>query len=602
LIVADIDPNYPDKITLTGVPYNFKDICNTVPGLHWDKKTEKWRSPLGWANCLALRSIFKLQLQVGPALDAWAEQDLNRRIRPALFYREKLEAEGMEYLFPFQRAGVAYLKAARRGLLTDEMGLGKTVQTIAALQEHYKAGEEIFPVLVVCPNSTKTGWKREFETFWPGLEVVVVEGSVAQRRKQLRSAAHVFVINWEGVRSHSRLAPYGSTAFKKCLECGGTDPKIKESSCHTHIKELNLINFGAVVADEIHRMKDPASQQTRAVKAATGDADIRIGLSGTPIAKAPDDLWSALNWLSPEEHPSKVRHIERLLDYSYDIYGSRHVSGIRPEYKEEYFGFLNPRLRRTPKDLVLTQLPPLVHEERRVDMSPKQKKAYNQMRDTMLAELDGGDVMVSSTPLVRSMRMLQFASSFATLEEEEYWDDKDQEWKKRYNVILAAPSNKIDAFMNDISDFGDSQVVVFASSRQLIELLSERMEKHGIKHGLITGKIDVLDRQQYIDEFQQGKFQFMLCTTGAGGTGITLTAANTAVFLQRPWSMIESSQAEARVRRIGSEIHDSISIIDYISSDTLDEVVISAIAEKSDRLEEILRDKEIMMRALRGQL
>jgi len=235
-------------------------------------------------------------------------------------------------------------------------------------------------------------------------------------------------------------------------------------------------------------------------------------------------------------------------------------------------------------------------------MGTKQKKAYNQMRDLMIAELDeDSDDVIVTTPMTKTMRMLQFASSYAEAEVTWVVDEDTGEMKPHTEVTLIAPSNKIDAFLTDLEggDFGDSQIVVFAASKQLINLLSERMTKLGLNHGLITGDINTMMRQEYMNEFQEGKLRFILCTVGAGGTGITLTAADTAVFLQRPWSMIDSEQAEARVRRIGSEIHDSITIIDYVSVGTVDEVVIECIETKSERLQEILRDKELMRKVLK---
>jgi SNF2 family DNA or RNA helicase len=193
---------------------------------------------------------------------------------------------------------------------------------------------------------------------------------------------------------------------------------------------------------------------------------------------------------------------------------------------------------------------------------------------------------------------LQFASSYAETEVENVIDPETGEMKQKVNVFLKAPSNKVDAFMEDLPDFGESQVVVFAASRQLIELLSDKMTKKNIDHGLITGAIPLDEREHYMNTFQDGDLKYILCTTGAGGTGITLTAADTAVYLQRPWSMIESEQSEARVRRIGSEKHESITIIDYVSSGTIDETVIQAIETKSNRLQEILQDQALLKRIL----
>jgi len=220
------------------------------------------------------------------------------------------------------------------------------------------------------------------------------------------------------------------------------------------------------------------------------------------------------------------------------------------------------------------------------------------MRDLMIAELEEETLVVTSA-MTRTMRLMQLASSYGEAETTWELDEKTGEMKPKTHVTLTDPSNKLDAFMSDLDDFGDSQVVVFANSSQLINMLSARMSKAKIDHGVITGDVGTLMRQEYMEQFQNGKLKYMLCTVGAGGTGITLTAADTAVFLQRPWSMIDSQQAEARVRRIGSEIHDSINIIDYISVGTLDEIVLECIEKKAETLQEILRDRELMLRVIR---
>lgn len=604
IVVADIDPNQPKKITLTDVPFSMKDVCNKVPGLRWDKSVRgnTWRMPLGWANYLSLFSTFESSLRLGPALMEWVEYETTYRISPALYWREQEDAPGLESLYPFQRVGVQFLKTAGQALCADDMGLGKTRQAIATLMAHYQDGKDPFPCLVVAPNSTKIGWKREFEAVWPGLTVTVVSGTATQRRKQLSTGAHVVILNWEAVKGHSRLAPYGSVALRRCRECGGNTDKVTPASCHTHIKELNTINFKSVICDEIHKMKDGASQQSRAVKYASGDADIRIGLSGTPIANSPVDLWSILNWISPGEYPSKTQFIDRMVDESKDIHGYTTYLGIRPSMKQEFFQGLDPRMIRRTKEQVLPWLPKVTFERRDLEMKPNQKKAYIQMRDTMIAELENSDNLVVTNPMVKIGRLLQFASSYAEAEVTMVLDEKTGELKPHTEVTLIEPSNKIDAFLGDLPDFGDSQLVVFAPSRQLINLLSARMEKEDMPHGLVTGAIPEDERQQFMDRFQDGKLQWILCTTGAGGTGLTLTAADTAVYLQRPWSMIESNQADDRIYRIGSERHDKITIVDYVSTGTVDEAVIEKLLKKENMSQEILRDKKNFVDFVKGNL
>ena len=99
-----------------------------------------------------------------------------------------------------------------------------------------------------------------------------------------------------------------------------------------------------------------------------------------------------------------------------------------------------------------------------------------------------------------------------------------------------------------------------------------------------------MDRRVALDRFQAGQLRVLLFTIGAGGVGLTMTAADTIVFLQRSWSLIQNLQAEDRVHRLGSEIHEAIHVIDVVCPDTVEEWQIAAVHRKLLRLEEIRRD------------
>jgi SNF2 family DNA or RNA helicase len=232
-------------------------------------------------------------------------------------------------------------------------------------------------------------------------------------------------------------------------------------------------------------------------------------------------------------------------------------------------------------------------------MGAKQAKAYKQMRENMIAMLENddsltGEAVVAPNPLTQSLRLLQLASSYAEVSVDEAGNE---------SILLSDPSCKVDALMDDIenSDFGDDSVAVCAVSRQLIELLSARLTKAKIEHGLITGAISADDRQKAIDDFQSGKIKWILFTAQAGGVGVTLTAARRLVMLQRPWSLVDYKQALDRVHRIGSEIHDSVIITDYITENTIEERVIDALDTKADNFEQIVRDKNQLMSILREE-
>lgn len=592
---VDIDPVSGEHIRIE-TEWRYKELCKSIPGASWSTSEEVWRVPLSWSSCLALRSTFRGELVIGQVLTDWATNFKNSYIDPANFLRDLEEYEGDEDLFPHQRAGVAFLVASRRALLADEPGLGKTAQAIRALKKLNEDGVEVFPALVVCPNTLKKNWKREFAKWHPEARVVIISGTAAKRKKQFAEEADVYVINWESLRTHSRLAGYGSIALAKCSSCGGHDPKVSLNRCEVHKRELNEIDFKSAIADEIHRSKDPKSKQSRALWAASGNAEIRFALTGTPIANNVVDLWSILHWISPKDWPSKTKWIDRMVDTMMNAFGGMMVIGVKNHMSEEFYSTINPHMRRMLKARVLPWLPPVMEERRDVQMSTKQKKAYEQMRDLMIAELEGSEgLLTAPSVLTQTTRLLQFANSYA----ETNVDTETGE----ITTKLVAPSCKVDALMDDINngDFGDDSVAVCAVSRQLIELLSDAMTKAKIPHGLITGAQSEDERQQSIDDFQSGRTKWILFTAQAGGVGVTLTAAKRLIMLQRPWSLVDYKQALDRVHRIGSEIHDSIVITDYVTEDTIEERVIEVLDVKAENFEQVVKDKDKLLSTLREE-
>lgn len=581
--------------------WRFKEVCQRIPGSSWSRTDQVWTVPLSWSSCLALRATFGDKLEIGEGLAGWASSELENRIKPSLELREleELDDPDNQDLFPHQRAGVKFLATAKRALLADEPGLGKTAQAIRALKKLNDEGKDVFPALIVCPNTLKKNWAREFNLWWPEVVTQVIKGTAAQRKKQFTIAKEsnldVIIINWESLRSHSRLAPYGSVALTRCSECGGLDESISLTRCEVHLRELNDFQFGAVVADEIHRSKDPKSKQTRALWSATGNAEYRFAMTGTPIANDVVDLWSILHWLSPEGWPSKTKWIDRMINTLTNMFGALIVQGIKPEMQDEFYKSINPHLRRMLKAKVLPWLPEQVFERRDVEMSTKQKKAYQQMRDHMIAVFEEGGALTAPSILTQTTRLNQFANAYAELIVDPVTGDQ--------KAKLAEPSCKVDALMADIKadDFGGDSVAVCAVSRQLIELLSNAMKKADIPHGLVTGAQDEDQRQQAVDDFQSGKIKWILYTAQAGGVGLTLTAARRLIMLQRPWSLVDYKQALDRTHRIGSEIHDSIIVTDYVTEDTIEDRVIQVLEGKAANFEEVVKDKEQFLKLLKDE-
>ena len=582
-----------------------KELIKLIPGARWNAKDSVWELPLGWAQCIIMRGVFRQQITFGDRLTKWGWDELNGRINPIALLRNRITPDSNEILpgfaptkplYDFQTVGVQFMVNAGDLLLGDEMGTGKTVQALCALRHLHQRGDDVLPTVIVAPNSTKLNWEKETRTWFPEAEPVVISGSAKAKRDAFTANRNVpnaiFIINIESVRLHSRLASYGSVRLKRCKEC---DPKygsstVRVTECEVHPKELNSIPLKTFIIDEAHRIKDPKSKQTRACWSVANQKTVthRWAMTGTPVANHPADLWSIMRCVAPYEYPSRTRFIDRYCLTAWNAYGGLDVVGVNPEHKDEFYKILDPRFRCMPKALVLKQLPPKVRQWRHVEMSPKQSKAYKEMEQTLITRLDDGNILVAPNNLAAQVRLLQLSSSYCEI-------TPDPTTPSGIRVLMCDPSPKVDEFEAILGDLApDEKVVACAMSKQLIMLTSKRLTKLKIPHGLITGDQTQWERQEALRRLQEGTDRVLLFTVQAGGTGLTMTAASTIVFLQRDWSMINNKQAEDRVHRIGSEVHETINIIDIVTRGTVEEHQIIRLYDKLQRLEEITRTKETL--------
>ena len=568
-------------------------IVKQVPGVRWDNSLKMWWLPLTFVGCIQLRAVFGQPLTIGRDLNTWARDEQELRINPALALRsltEPAQPVPGDKLRPFQRVGAEWLIAVQRGILADDMGTGKTVQLLGALasQPHL----DVLPAIAVVPNSAKYNWKHEITRWFPIAEPYIVDGGAAKRRKMLLDATWnpraFIIINYESLRLHSRLAGFGNTTLVRCVNCGGIDPKITEGKCEVCPRELNHMDFRTLVLDEAHRIKEPKAKQTRAAWAIAHQESLTrcYALTGTPIGDAIDDLWPVLHAIAPREFPVKSAFVDRYALQSWGTYGGLEVKGINPERRDEFFKILDRRFRRLPKKLILDQLPPIVRTIRYVDLLPKQRKAFDQLSTSGYAQLDDGELLVPSDDRVSWLRCIQLSSASLV-------GIADEPDKYR----LAEPSSKLDALLEILDELGSKPVVIASEHRQLIDLAEQRLLKAGITYGRITGAERNFERDAALRMFQAGELRCILMTMGAGSEALTMTAADTMIFLQRSSSLLRTLQTEGRIHRIGSEKHDVVQFIDIVARDTVEEKQIEKLHEKLTRLEEITRDEESLRAA-----
>lgn len=509
----------------------------------------------------------------------------------------------MHKLYDFQESLVAKHVEVPFTLVGDDMGLGKTIEAIEIdrrKRERFAAnfiatykGKPL--TLVVTPLTVTGSWLRHYREWAPHLKVMVIDpkNRPAFLNAVQQGLADVFVCHWEGLRM---------------------------------IEELRSFRWFHVIADEVHRAKNRKSQQTVALKLL--HTDHKLGLSGTPADNRPDDFWSVLNWLYPKTFTSYNQF------RNYHLIIKRHTKGsdsspyctavgcevdhrssfdeiIGCAHVDELQRAIRPYYTRRLKEQVLDELPDKYHNDVFVDITPQQRRAYNEMRKHMLAWVGKHENEPIAAPIVLAQlrRLQQFACAYARTETvfRRKKDCKDPvclantlaagksvcsgHWVEV--LRLEEPSSKLDAVMEIVMDNPTQQLVVFSQSRQMIDMLAKRLEKQKVPTAILTGDTPQGtkpgQRDDLVERFQQGDFRVFGSTIRAGGEGITLTASSHVVFTDRDWSPSKNNQAEDRCHRIGQK--NAVQVTSIIANGTLEPKRNKQIEMKWQWLKEILGDE-----------
>lgn len=431
----------------------------------------------------------------------------------------------MPELFKFQQECVDYLRDRKAVLIGDDMGLGKTAEAIALDRIRRIRQPDISDkplTLVVTYIAIIPAWVKQFQMWNPELKVCAIN---PKKRDDflddlLLEESDVYICHPQAIR-------------------------LIQADLQEH-------EWFHIIYDECHFLQNRKAKQTIAAKTISGF--YKTGLSGTPAFDKPDDLWSILNWLYPKYWSSYWRFVdEHIVTTEYNGYktavGVKNTEKLQKEMKTFYV--------RRLKEEVLTDLPDKYFTRIEVDLDPKQFRAYEEMRKEMLAWIgENEDTPLATQDVIAQLiRLQQFSAAYATLNEE------------TNKVLLTEPSSKLDAVMEIINSTNEP-IVIFSQFSQVIKLLAVRLEKAGIGHGIYTGDTPPEVRAEIIENFQNKKIQVFAGTIQAGGTGITLTAASTVVFIDITWSGATNNQAIDRLHRIGQK--NAVHIVHIVARRTLD--------------------------------
>jgi SNF2 family DNA or RNA helicase len=391
------------------------------------------------------------------------------------------------------------------------------------------------PTLIVCPKALLYTWGEWYANNLPGTRLSVIDPtSKATRQVWLNHlsgrTADVFVIHYEGLKL---VLP--------------------------HIAD---VEFAHIIADEAHRMSNRKTKTSQAVRALK--ADWRTALTGTPANRAVDQIWAILNFLDAKTWSSYWKYRKRYVSEEETYVGGttyRKVVGANPFTLPELQQRLRPTFVRRRKEDVLTELPPKDYRNVWVDLSPKQRKIYDQMSKDMLAWIgeQGDKPLVASVVIARLIRLQQIALATPDFDEDG-------------GIFLDDPSTKLDACMEILEERLEAgeQTIVFSQFSRIIDLLCKRLATRGITHGKYHGGTRATTRTQIEKDFLSGDISVFAGTIGAGGTGLNLQTASEVIFLDRAWLPGDNLQAEDRIHRIGQQ-SNTVTITDIMARHTVDQ-------------------------------
>lgn len=528
-------------------------------------------APLSWPAVVQLQALYGASFVAGPRLGEWMGEQLAVRTAPTDGALSVAVPAGLAAR-PYQVSGALVIANTGRTLVFDEPRTGKTVTTILGLVERAARGHAVTPIIVVCPASVVDPFAGLFEAWAPQWTVARWRGAPATR-KRLAGTADVYVTSYD-------------TAVRDAAHPRGTHGALIELAART------------LVIDECHFIKNPDAARTHAVTRIGKTAQNFVALSGTPITHHADGLLPTLRILAPGAYPNRERWVGRyMLSNPTADYGQSLI-GLNPHTEQEFRVSLLGQERRVARADVMAQLPPKVYSTRTIQLPPAHRKAYEDFERDMLARLPDGQELSVMHVLSQLTFLSQLACAAADVEITTELNEVGEQVEHTH-IKLKAPSWKVDALLEVLEERPGERTVAFSVSAQLCRLAGAAATKAGYRVGYIIGGQAQRERTQTIAAFQAGQLDVVCATTGAGGTGITLSSAGTLVFLQRPWSLVESLQAEDRAEG-DLEATRGTEIVDIIADKTVDTRVRAVLHEKAGSLAELVRDPRVATQLLGG--
>jgi SNF2 family DNA or RNA helicase len=469
-----------------------------------------------------------------------------------------------------QKEGVTTLLREPAFLLLDDVGLGKSLQVVASICEAFRRGE-IDTAIIVCPAFVRSVWASpdpllgEFAKHaWPSVPYEVHE--FASRSRTLpphrEASLQVVVTNYEFLRVAERD---------------------KRPVSFPHLKTLSqwaAKRKAWLVADESWAVKSPTSKQSKAVYLLRQVCPRVTLLNGTP--GAPEELFTQFQILD-----SGILGVQNFYHFraKYCVLGGPFKKIVGYQNMEDFKArTARYAMRREAEDCLdlPEKLPPSTIE---AQLTPQTWAVYTQMRDELLAWLESGDVSVAAQAGVRSLRLSQILAGFLGGFEDGEADDL---FKQAAGTTREVGREKLDAVLDYLSAQRLHKVVVWTRFRPEAARMAAELSKVRPAY-LLVGQQDPAERLAAQRAFAPGsdntEAAALIGHPAAGGAGINLSGASTAVYASQGWSLKDRLQSEGRIHRPGQT--KPTRFVDVVATGpqgqrTIDHAIVKALRQKND--------------------
>ena len=475
---------------------------------------------------------------------------------------------------PMQHQNVALRRLRNQphfGLFMEQ-GTGKTWCLLADAERLYERGD-IKALLVIAPNGVHTNWvRREIPQHMSVPHIARAWKSGAGKR-YMRTVEEV-------------LEP------KKPLRILSMNIDALITKKGYALAERFVTEFKCmIVIDESTRIKSPDSARNKAVMRLRPHASYVRIMTGTPVTNAPVDVFAQMEFLKLNllgtssyrafvaeyaeimlpSHPMMQRMIERNPRVARAQVVARDSKGNRIwKNLDKLQQLLEPWTYRVTKAECL-DLPPKIYKQHFFDLNKDQQKAYRLMKEECRMEI--GEEPLPVQALSMGVKLQQITSGFMLHEGTPHYITKD--------------NARLKALIDLVADI-DGQFIVWARFREEIRAIQKAFDANGILCATYCGDTKPAAREAAIDEFQSGAIRAFIGNQQAAGIGLTLTAAQTAIYYSNDFNLEHRLQSEDRCHRKGTK--GNVVYIDLVAEGSIDESITNALQSKGDMAAAIVGD------------